>query len=132
MDVYGIALFQDLIRRGFKRDMASLFVKKFMERGEAEKTDYILFRYETRGRDMKIVTSMTVGSGSWAIELESGSIGQYDSKLRIPFIPIDPREIKGEKIDIRQLKGKGGWNHLHLVNFKKLREKVNAELSELD
>jgi hypothetical protein len=120
-DIYGVALFQDLIEKGLKREIAATFVKHFIKGENIEKTDHILFRYERRGGHIEI-RSMTVETGPWAIDLETGAIGFHDRKGRVPFRPFDPRELRGEKID---------YNHLHIVKFRKLRERVNQALVAL-
>jgi len=107
LDVYGIALFQDLIQKGFKRELASRFVKRFVRYG-IEAFGYIKFI----NGEIEILSP-----DDYALILSTGRIGDYDPESH----KIKPREISPG----------GEWDYIHLVNLKKLRQKVDIALSKL-
>lgn len=112
MDVYGVALFQDLLQKGFKRETASKFVKGFIHRG-IEAFAYVKFiRIKEGAIDTEILSP-----GEWVLNVNTGKVGEYDPKSK--------------KIKFKEKSPGGDWRSIHMINLKKLREKVDAQLSVL-
>ncbi|MCX5804183.1 MAG: hypothetical protein NTU69_11750 [Proteobacteria bacterium] len=127
-DVYGVALFRDLIEHGYSRDVASDYVKAFMKQlkkekdnPDYEKTAYILYRVFVR-EGKEVDEALLLRPGAWKIDLESGNIdwALTNPKFKKIFDSIDPPPIKNKD-----------WHVLHVVNFEALRKEVDAALARL-
>ena len=122
-DVYGVVLFQELIRHGYRRNVIAEYVLNFIKIEERTKNpvvDFVMFRHE--GDEVRSFS--ITEKGSWVLEMRTGLIGTYQDKKIVTFIP-----------DLRQLKNKDfnteDWGHIHIVNFKKIKERTDTALSQL-
>jgi len=103
-DVYGVALFKDLIDHGYKRKAVSKYIYNFIRIEESlgpkvkkhEEVEYILFRHEVISGEVQVSSTVI-------------------SKQRGGNLVLDLDD----------------WDHLHLVNFKKLKKNIDSALLEL-
>lgn len=117
--VYCIALFKSLLTRGLHRKTASRLVSLFWSHSfdlekfpecETTKVTLAVFGYSTDNPDEEPFISLIEGPISKGYYLnENGVSGAANSTLGRP-------------------KDFNGWDHLHVVNIKRLVEKVNAAL----
>jgi len=119
-DAYGVALFRDLVGRGFSRERASAIVKLFMkQKGEpgSKKTSYIIIRESMEGDGVIETTIECVDSDSsdHTVDLKTGH--------HIPRILKDLPMLK----DV-YYKDDNEWRILYAVNFAALRKEVDAAL----
>jgi hypothetical protein len=115
-DVYGIALFQKLVQKGFKREATSKFVKEVVALRAIEGFGYIVFEEGEGGLTDPIVLTPE----EWILHVNTGKVGNYDP---------DSKEIRYR--EARPGVSEDWWDFIHMINLKKLREKVNAQLSVL-
>lgn len=115
-DVYGVALFNDLINRGLKRSVAARFVDKVFLFDV--RTNYAIFRYEEtycakydiRERELSMAGSLNVGK----INMKNGTLHSGDKAVDIQFNPTED------------------WDQIILINLRKLKKKVDIALSSFN
>jgi len=112
-DVYGVALFQDLIAWGLNRSDASNFVTEFVRYSVPELIKFLVFRFEPDPRG-DLCRSQQIPEGV-------SELYEFDLKLGIPtskyhFDPID---------------SSNDWNRIMLINFKMIRERVDKALADM-
>lgn len=136
VDIYMIELFRDLLRKGFKRDRASDFIKKISEKLKQEKVEelaYIIFKYFPEDEQaisaemvfepikeedkIDLIWGGRTPDPQLLVELENMKKSGYFSKAKRKEHMFLPSQ---------------NWEHIHLVNFKILRKKVDMALSTLD
>jgi len=108
-DIYSIALFKNLIDSGFKRDIAAAFLRGFKTSMETViKSKYIIFKFP-------------------GLEGHIGPIAEY-----IQYVKGDDTEnlefdmmIDFLKNDLEELE------HVHIVNFQKIKERINFKINKL-
>jgi hypothetical protein len=115
-DVYRIELFRNLVDGGFDRKVASEFLKVLRsDENEKWKTAYIIFR-----REGEEIIPMTIAKGAnWSLDLKGGRIGVTGSPAY-----VDVRQLRNTKFDPT------AWDNIYLVNFEKIRESVDRNLSK--
>lgn len=149
-DVYAVALFQNLIEVGFKRSQASDFIYKLEKIGGTERTNLIM------------CPIVRVGEEPMRHVVPDYRVPKFKAVQRIKGVPQTKRDpkrsgFKWESEDIKVL-GQGlhfvnsikylelaffnsdgvpeyggeEWEHLHIINFKGIRKKVDFALSSLD
>jgi MerR HTH family regulatory protein len=132
-DVYGVALFKDLIDHGYKRKAIAEYVHNFVrgeEKSQNPEVEVILFRHEvvkgkTQVDSMAITKRKVEDKGLWVMEIRTGRLGTYNEDRKWFSILPDLRQKKDVNFDPEN------WDHIHLVNFKKLKKNIDAALSEL-
>ena len=83
-----------------------------------------MFRHVTTSEGVQVqVESMAITKGSWAMEINTGRIGMSSPKMKTVF--FDPRELKDKNWDMEN------WDHIHIVNFKKLKKNIDKAFSGL-
>lgn len=118
IEVYGVALFQKLLKWGFGRQFAARFITAFIRADVPELIAYIVFRYESdaHGENIRHMTlpelKVDDPEASWRIELKYGT---WDSEVAVD--PIPPNE---------------NWEQLIIINFTKLKTDVDMSLSIFD
>ena len=124
-DVMNICLFEELVRIGFRRKMAGDCVKREGEYlwGVSPKSptepDYLLIRFH----DNDVHVSPIWGETGVVIDFRDGGkrkrIDPFSGKLMSSF---DSRMVTKEL--------EGPFEHLHVVNLKKIQARVNSTFPE--
>lgn len=118
LDVYGIGLFKDLIENGFNREAAAEYARGFLKEPKALESNYILFRPKTGG----VIDATVVGPGEWKVRLKTGIVDSGAGRAdNLPPRHPGQSTVMGDK----------NWLHIHLVNFKNLRKKIDRAISAL-
>ena len=123
-DVYGIALFKDLIERGVKRETASHYVNELIKYSAVKLKDFILFRYQTQYGKQEILSMnfIHLQSGSWQIDLETGShVPLFGESNVFPLNPCDT-----------PLDPNKDWDEIIIINFERLKRKADYALEGLE
>ena len=101
VDVYLVALFQELLEGGLSRSMAAIFIKQLRRnkqlRATLADTDYIICK--------------KIGAQKWEVALSKGKIAE-------------------KNID-ESIKDDSGWKQVIIYNFTSLRKRVDERLSSL-
>lgn len=129
-DIYGLALFMELISHGFPREKASEMVNEYRDSfdmyypGDGESgpdiwtidkfADYIIFRRETDEAGNTNIKVMGAPNDTWHITLWSGQLVPEDSEDEFPGHP-----------DLKP------WNSLLVINYKKIRDAVDEALAKV-
>lgn len=132
-DVYGVALFNDLIDHGYKRKKIADYIHNFIrceEKSKNPEVEFILFRHEVINKNVQVdsmaITQKRTGNEvSWVMEIRSGRLGTYSEKSKSLIVWPDMKELKNKNWDPEN------WDHIHLVNFKKLKKNIDSALLEL-
>jgi hypothetical protein len=114
IDIYGIALFQNFIEAGFSREAASLYVQKFIkeEKRMKSETKVIVFRLSTETIQFSQLDS---NSSIENLDLRTGT-------LVAPMSRAEKREFLPKDLE--------DWDRVYIVNFEKIRKKVDAALAD--
>lgn len=126
-DVYCVALFEDLIESGYSRAVAALWVSMFQRECAKDHRPvyYIVTEHELHRRTEK-GTQLQPGEPFDGLRYRTSST--HFKKIKKPrLISIE----KPDKIALMSLLGKATWEHLHIINFKAIRERVDEELKNL-
>lgn len=108
-DVYGIALFKDLIDRGFNRKVASgLLHGVFVDNSIVDNISYILFRSKSRPDPGEKELIMVFPKGSWIIDIASGVVTEGKSK--------------------DALNANDDWRQILIINFEAIKQRVDEAL----
>lgn len=135
-DVYAVELFNSLLGSGFSRNVAGMLVKHFLkqyEDAELKATAFIIFRVNDGPRDPIIkvdrVTSPYLSNKhqkpSVKLDIETGMPERFQEGKMEP--PIDWSDSE----DFSKYWPKT-WDRILLVNFQKIREKVDKALAVLE
>jgi hypothetical protein len=117
-DVYGIGLFKDLIENGYKRDAAAEYVRRFLTNPKAIDAHYILFRPKAGGP----IEATILGPGESKICLENAVAGSGPQRAEnLPPWHPGPSTTMGDK----------NWMHMHFVNFKNLKKRIDNAIASL-
>ena len=129
-DIYGIALFRNLVGYGFSREVAGNLLRDFTDKLNKEKNDpdspqtvYVIFRDSKNGQVAK-----RFGPGAWKFDLETGNI---DWPLSNEKFKTTGNEICIPADSGEQLYKDSDWRNIHIVNFGTLRQEVDAGLSRV-
>lgn len=117
--VYGVALLQKLIDRGFKREPASEFVSIFVAQGFGSVVNQICFWSTMIGEERVVNAHFMAGGGELTIKIESSK-----ERHKYPFSiggsgGLEPKEIQA-------------WEDIFVVNIDRLRHEVDMALEGLD
>jgi hypothetical protein len=107
-DVYRIALFEQLISAGFKREMAADCVNNTVKEKDVKQLRHITFTYEA--------TSNKIIFGKFAI--------------RSAMLNLERGVFEDGKTN-RPLHKPINWNHIHVVNFDLIKTMVDNSLAVL-
>jgi len=119
--VYGIALLQEMVKLGFKREEASYFVdvtvsgleSRFMAKSDMEVENILFFKYESNRDESSL---------PFHVRLYSGTLTK-------------PKDLNGKEIPGRTLfqeKNDKNWETIILINFEKIRERADDRLSQVE
>ena len=122
-DVYCVALFMELLESGFSREVAASWISLLDKPRKPQKADagvvnYILFREGPRGSQEK-PTLVTLEGIEWDLSLKTGVLGGSEKKQLINRDPFF------------QEWAKQGWRKIFIVNFRQIRNEVDAALARL-
>lgn len=129
-DVYGLALFMELLSHGFPRDRASSMAKDYRDEydiyypGDAESepdvwtifkpADYILFRREVDEDGNVNIRVSGAANDEWNVSLSTGDIYPEDAEHDYPGHP-----------DLKP------WSSILIIDYKKIRNSVDEALGKL-
>jgi len=129
-DIYLVALFVDLLKKGFKRDRASDLIRKASEilrKNGSKSVAYITIYFLNNHNNAILAEPIYDPVTRWdKIDLRWG--GRIPSELitRSKINAIGLNDIPTEKDAMQK------WENIHLVNFKDLKTKVDLYLSTFD
>ena len=131
-DVYLVALFVDLLKKGFKRDRASEFTGKtseILKKKGSNNLAYIIIYFLENQRNTILAELIYDPVTRWdRIDLRWGG--------RIPAVAI--KENKRDDLKLKDLLTEEAgqiqsetreWENIHIVNFKGIKKKVDLDLS---
>ena len=131
-DIYLVALFVDLLKKGFKRSRASELIgkaSKILKKNGSQSLAYVIL-YFFKNQNNTVFTELIYDPVTrWdRIDLRWGG--------RIPAVAIEGNN-KGDlkpKDHLTQAVGKIQsatleWENIHIVNFKNIKKKVDLDLS---
>jgi hypothetical protein len=129
-DMYMVALFVDLLNKGFKRDKASDLIRKASEvlkNNGSKNLAYIIIYFLNDHNNTIFVEPIYDPFTRWdKIDLRWG--GRIPSKLNQENA-LDLNNLKIEADAMQKLSTTQRWENIHLVNFIYLRQKVDLHLS---
>lgn len=115
-DVYAVALFQNLINKGFKRKDASHLVNDILHLDAIEIITYLIFRYD-QINDKPVIHKLSIGhempDTSCLFDLQKATMDDEELYIHDPLYPTED------------------WDHIFIINWKKLRQTVDAQLLKL-
>ena len=129
-DIYLVALFVDLLKKGFKRDRASDLIRKASEivrKNGSKSVAYITIYFLNNHNNAILAEPIYDPVTRWdKIDLRWG--GRIPSELitRSKKNAIGLNDIPTEEDAMQK------WENIHLVNFKDLKTKVDLYLSTFD
>ena len=117
VDVYGVALFDRLLQRGFKREAAAEYVRIFIMHPLANEMTVALFS-EKLGEDGKVEIGnhFVTGPGTLRVEIDSKlrtKVGQVGKDGRVLAHPDEQ-----------------AWDYLYIVNIASLRKEVDSAVAD--
>ena len=134
-DVYLVALFVDLLEKGFKRDRASGFIGKtseILKKKGSKNLAYIII-YFLKNKNNTVLAELIFDPVTrWdRIDLRWGG--------RIPAAIIEGNKKDDPKLKdfFTETAGQNQsstreWENIHIVNFKYIKEKVDLDLSKFE
>jgi hypothetical protein len=129
-DMYMVALFVDLLNKGFKRDKASDLIRKASEvlkNNGSKNLAYIIIYFLNDHNNTIFVEPIYDPVTRWdKIDLRWG--GRIPSKLNQENA-LDLNNLQIEADAMQKLSTTQRWENIHLVNFINLRQKVDLHLS---
>lgn len=111
-DVYAVALFERLLMRGFKREVAAQYISSFISQKFADALNYILFWSSTHDKDNILNANFIFGKSPLKIEINKSG------NFKCSFESLAPGVIES-------------WDDIHIVNVTHLRKEVDAILADL-
>ncbi len=111
VDVYGVALFRQLLKLGFSRTMASHITWDFVSREKAQtrgKARYLVFKIGEKNSEPVILTSLILGR---------------NCNINIETLEINEPEELSQEPEIE-------WDSVIIINFQHLQEETDAALGE--
>jgi DNA-binding transcriptional MerR regulator len=132
-DIYLVALFVDLRKKGFKRDGASDLIRKTSEvlrKNGSESLAYIIIYFLNNRNNAILAEPIYDPVTRWdRIDLRWG--GRIPPKLieRSKKHAIGSNDLLTEESAMKKLSTTQEWENIHLVNFKNLKKKVDIDLS---
>ncbi len=135
-DIYLVALFVDLLKKGFKRDRASDLIRKASEvlkKNGSESLAYIIIYFLNTRNNTILAEPIYDPVTRWdKIDLRWG--GRIPSKLieRSKKSALGLSDLLAEEDAMQNLSTEQKWENIHLVNFINLKKKVDLYLSIFD
>lgn len=132
-DIYLVALFVDLRKKGFKRDGASDLIRKTSEvlrKNGSESLAYIIIYFLNNQNNAILAEPIYDPVTRWdRIDLRWG--GRIPPNLieRSKKHAIGSNDLLTEEGAMKKLSTTQEWENIHLVNFKNLKKKVDIDLS---
>lgn len=118
-DVYSVALFQCLIRHGFNRKAASMFVGDFMKQPAQKDAAYVILRSSIGGRGTARRSIAAISADECRINFGMGTLAAIQHSVTMPrFGDLDETEQD--------------WQMIHIVNYTALRKEVDAAIAKVD
>jgi hypothetical protein len=135
-DIYLAALFMDLLKKGFKRNRASDLIRKtseILKKNRSKSLAYIIVYFLANHNNAIFAEPVFDPVTRWdRIDLRWGGRitpevigGNQKNALKSDELPT-AQEAKQRVYTTQK------WEHIHLVNFGKLRKKVDMDLSALE
>lgn len=110
-DVYGVALFRKLVEKGFKRELAAEFTKKYTALGSPLSfTDYLMFKTVIENREPVIKTIFYTGSKPFVINID--------------FDQVSHQELQEGYSEV--------WEDIYIINFVKLTREIDEALAKIE
>lgn len=137
-DIYLVALFVDLLKKGFKRKRASDLIKKTSEvlrkNNGSKSLIYIIIYFLNNHYDAILAEPIYDPVTRWdKIDLRWG--GRIPSKLnersRKDTLAVN-EPLTGKDAVQQELSTTQRWENIHLINFINLKKKVDLDLSIFD
>ena len=134
-DVYMVALFVDLLNKGFKRDKASDLIRKtsdVLKENGSKNLAYIIIYFLNDGNNTIFAEPIYDPVTRWdRIDLRWG--GRIPSKLNNRSTKSDTGLNDLEEDDARlSLSATQRWENIYLINFLDLKKKADLDLSRFD
>jgi hypothetical protein len=110
-DVYGIALFRKLVEKGFKRELAAEFTKKYVGSGSPLGfTSYIMFKTVIENREPIIKPIFFAGPAPFTINIDLNQVSLQELQ-----------EVYSEV-----------WDDIYIINFVKIATEIDAALAKIE
>ena len=131
-DIYLVALFVDLLKKGFKRYRASDLIKKAsgaFKRNGSKSPAFIIIYFMKNQKDTILAELIYDPVTRWdKIDLRwggriSSAVTKEDEKMTLHSNDILTKD------DRQMLTSTREWENIHVVNFKNLKQKVDLDLS---
>lgn len=113
-DVYAVALFQNLIQRGFKRKEASSIVKNWLHYDALADFSFLFFRYKKSDAGLSHIhfgIAHELSDRPCWFDLKAGVVE--------PELQVDPWPQDED------------WDYMFFINFKKIRKSIDAALMQV-
>jgi hypothetical protein len=115
-DVYGIAFFQSLLRKGLNRGVAAGIVQEFLRLDDPKIISYVLLRYETASGGPQSIMPFQEknpesSDGHWSLDLATGT-------CRSDFL-VEP------------LRENYDWDGILILNFRSIKKGVDTKLEAI-
>ena len=111
-DVFGVALFGKLLEKGFKREMAAEYIEMVVGQKLYGSLNFILFKSVIRDDKRVIDVEYQIGKGPLKVEIDKkGNAKVISGSFEDP---IDEE-----------------WEDIHILNVEKLRNEVDAALTDI-
>ena len=131
-DIYLVAFFVDLLKKGFKRYRASDLIKKAsgaFKRNGSKSPAFIIIYFMKNQKDTILAELIYDPVTRWdKIDLRwggriSSAVTKEDEKMTLHSNDILTKD------DRQMLTSTREWENIHVVNFKNLKQKVDLDLS---
>ena len=114
-----MALFQNLIYRGFRREIAKGHTKDFLAKSKSMDIDYVCFRYEVLDYGELAGNSFFLSKGEGA-------------KAKINLSTAIPDNTNPTIVSASILGGEEDWDDFYYINIKRLKRKTDRRLLTLE
>ena len=118
LDVYAVALFQNLIYRGFRREIAAGHVEYFVKNNTVD-VDYLCFRYE-------VIGDGTIAGCPFFLTKKVGK------SLKINLPTATPDNTQSSIVSSHILGNNEDWDDFFCINIKRLKKKTDQLLLTLE
>ena len=112
VDVFGVALFEKLLEKGFKREVAAEYIKIVVSQNLCRVLNFILFKFVIRDGQRVIDVEYQIGDGSLKVEIDE------KGNAKISMGPFE-KPITEE------------WEDIHILNIGNLFKEVGVALDKI-